>query len=269
MAKVLRTQHAPAAVRKEYHRRLLKMVRDMNRSVEYWLLSAYRKNEGRIVKDEAPEPPSKVPSTWLSWALRRLQRFWTRKWRDTAETLASWFVSRTQSSSGNQMKAAMKAAGFTVKMAPTRATNDVVKALIAENVALIKSIPERYFGDIESLVQRSVSQGKDIQFLRDELQNRFSVTENRAKLIARDQSDKAFQAIKRSECKDLGITEGIWVHVPGTKQSRRTHMQMNGKRFKLDEGLYDSDLGRKVLPGEAVACRCTYRAVIPEFGDTQ
>ncbi len=42
---------------------------------------------------------------------------------------------------------------------------------------------------------------------------------------------------------------------------------MNGKRFRLDEGLYDSAVGRKVLPGELVACNCTFRAVIPEFGD--
>ena len=116
-------------------------------------------------------------------------------------------------------------------------------------------------------MQRSIIQGRDVASLRDELQGRFGVTRNRAKLIARDQSNKAFQAIKRAENQQLGIKEGIWVHVPGTKSSRKTHMRMNGKRFKLNEGLYDSDVKRKVLPGELVACNCVYRAVIPEFGD--
>lgn len=161
----------------------------------------------------------------------------------------------------------MKAAGFTVQIHPSRVLNDTVKALIAENVSLIRSIPQQFFQQVESLVQRSIIQGRDVASLRDELQGRFGVTRNRAKLIARDQSNKAFQAIKRAENQQLGIKEGIWVHVPGTKSSRKTHMRMNGKRFKLNEGLYDSDVKRKVLPGELVACNCVYRAVIPEFGD--
>lgn len=99
------------------------------------------------------------------------------------------------------------------------------------------------------------------------LPNAYAITKRRAKLIARDQSNKATQAIRSIEAKELGITEGVWVHVPGAKSSRKTHMQMNGKRFRLDEGLYDSAVGRKVLPGELVACNCTFRAVIPEFGD--
>ena len=42
---------------------------------------------------------------------------------------------------------------------------------------------------------------------------------------------------------------------------------MNGKHFSLVEGLYDRTAGKKVLPGELVNCRCTYRAVVPDFGE--
>ena len=265
MAKLLRAQHPNAGLQKEYERKLLATLDEMQRSVEYWLLSAYRQNKQRIVQDA--EPPSQVPATWMQWALRRLQRYWLRRWRDRADILARWFLRRMRTTSAAQFKAAMKAAGFTVKMASSRVMNDVVKALIAENVSLIRSIPSQYFQQVESLVQRSIIQGRDVAYLRDELHHRYAVTQNRAKLIARDQNNKAFQAIKRVENKQLGITEGIWVHVPGTKSSRKTHMKMNGKRFKLDEGLYDADVGRKVLAGELPCCNCTYRAVIPEFGD--
>lgn len=75
------------------------------------------------------------------------------------------------------------------------------------------------------------------------------------------------EAIQWVQDKELGITEGIWVHVPGKKTSRHTHQLMNGKKFVITEGLYDSDVKRKVLCGELPGCQCTYRAVIPEFGD--
>ena len=75
------------------------------------------------------------------------------------------------------------------------------------------------------------------------------------------------EAIKLSESRRLGVKVGIWVHIPGPKSSRKTHMQMNGKPFLLSEGLYDSNAGRKILPGELDGCNCTYRDFIPEFGD--
>ena len=100
-----------------------------------------------------------------------------------------------------------------------------------------------------------------------ELEKRYGVTRRRADLIARDQANKATEAIKRVEGQHLGVKVGIWVHIPGTKTSRATHKAMNGKPFLLSEGMYDSAVGRKVLPGELVACACTYRDFVPEFGD--
>lgn len=72
---------------------------------------------------------------------------------------------------------------------------------------------------------------------------------------------------KLAESKRLGVKVGIWVHLPGRKTSRATHMAMNGKPFLLSEGMYDSAVGRKVLPGQEPGCHCTYRNFMPEFGD--
>ncbi len=83
-----------------------------------------------------------------------------------------------------------------------------------------------------------------------------------------EQAFRAAEAIKRVEDERLGVKVGIWVHVPGKYTSRATHRAMHGKPFLLSEGLYDSAVGRKVLPGELVACQCEYRAFVPEFGDT-
>lgn len=251
MAKILRAIKANPGIRAEYRRRLEKLVDDMHASVLWWARAAYRKDEERIVQEQAHD---EAPWRSLFNVMGALRRYWLKKWDERAESIAWDLAYKTLNKTRASHKAAFKEAGMSVKMNGSRATNNVVQALIAENVSLIKSIPERYFGEVTSMVQRHISQGKNIAALEEELASRYEITRNRAKFIARDQSDKASEAIKRSECKQMGITEGIWVHVPGMKSARATHMRMNGKRFKLDEGLYDADVKKKVLPGELYNC---------------
>ena len=261
MAKILRAVHANAGVRAAYQRRLRKLIDEMQRSMVWWLRAAYRKDEARIIPDFAQDAS---PARMLQ---KVLNRYWMRRWDDEAANIAGDFIHKTQQRTTSSYEQAFRAAGFTVKMDPSRARNDVVQALIAENVNLIKSIPQHYFTEVNGLVQRSVSTGRDLGFLTDELEKRYGVTRRRADLIARDQANKATEAIKRAEDERLGVKVGIWVHVPGKHTSRATHKAMNNKPFLISEGLYDSAVGRKVLPGELVACQCEYRSFIPEFGD--
>ncbi len=257
--KILRAIKPNAGIRVKYRRRLEAMIDDMNRSVVWWLRAEYRRQEARITQDS--------PVADLSKRLGELFRYWMRRWQNKLEDFARDFVHSTERKTRNSMKQALRDAGFTVKFDSSRAEQTVVRALILENTRLIKSIPEEYFSNVFRIVGQGVSMGRNTAYIEEQLHQRYGITKRRAKLIARDQSNKATEAIKRVENRRLGITQGIWVHVPGTKSSRKTHIQMNGKRFRLDEGLYDSAVGRKVLPGELVACNCTYRAVIPEFGD--
>ena len=266
MPKLARAVHANPGIRAAYRRELDAMIKSMHKSVLWWVRAAYRQNEARIV-DNATLGEDASPSAWLSRVLRRLQRYWEKEWAEKADAIARRFVNSTQKQTGSSYLQAFKAAGFTVKAQPSRVMNDTVKALVAENVSLIKSIPSAYFDSLTGSVQRSISMGRNVKELeKDIFALRYS-SEKRAHMIARDQTNKATEAVKRAENKRLGITEGIWVHVPGRKSARRTHMDMNGKRFRLDEGLYDSNEGRRVLPGECVNCCCTYRPVIPTFGE--
>lgn len=259
MAKVIRAIKPNAGIRAKYRKRLVSLLDEMQRSVIWWLRAEYRKQETRIAQDS--------PASDLQDRLKRLFRYWTRRWRESAESFAREFVGSTRRRTEASMKQALNDAGFTVRMDRSRAMSDVARALFEENVNLIKSIPQHYFTEVTGLVQRSASMGRDVAFLTDELHKRYEITRRRAEFIARDQSNKATEAIKRVQDKELGITEGIWVHVPGKKTSRHTHQMMNGKKFVITEGLYDSDVKRKVLCGELPGCQCTYRAVIPEFGD--
>ena len=94
------------------------------------------------------------------------------------------------------------------------------------------------------------------------------VTERKAQLIAMDQTNKATQELELAQSRELGIKTGTWVHIPGEKTSRKSHEEMDGKEFDLDEGLFDYEVGKNVKPGELPYCRCTYRPNISELLET-
>lgn len=89
----------------------------------------------------------------------------------------------------------------------TSQMNNALQATIAENVGLIRSIPEKYFTEVEGLVMRSVARGRDLSYLTDELQKRYGITRRRAAFIARDQNNKATSVVQSARQQALGITQ--------------------------------------------------------------
>ena len=251
-------------IEREYRRRLNKLVKQMNDSVKWWLSAEYRRNEGKIESIVATDAS---PAVELQKELRRLFRRWEKVFSEQGKKIAYWLISRVKWRGQSAMKAALKAAGITVKFTPSRAEQYMMSSIIQANVALIKTIPQEYFGRVEGAVQRSVQAGRDLFSLTEELDKSYDITRKRAAMIARDQNNKATDGLNRVRDAGLGITEGIWVHVPGKKSSRHTHMLMDGKRFNLAEGMYDPAVGRYIHCGELVNCNCIYKPIIPTFGE--
>lgn len=269
MAKILRAIPVNAGVQAYYRKRLIKELKAMHKSVSYWVLTHYRMNEAEItgvVQDASPVKD-------ILKAFRHSMNAWLKRWDWLASWLAPRVVGKVNGTTTRSMAEAFKAAGMTVKFDESRSMNTTVEALIAENVNLIKHRMVRpYLAEVEEIILRGVTQGSDLGHIASELHKRYEITERRAKMIARDQLDKANQAIQRTRDLSLGITEGIWVHMPGQYTSRKTHIAMHGKRFKLDgppneRGLYDSAVKHNVLPASEPMCRCVYRAVLPDFGE--
>jgi uncharacterized protein with gpF-like domain len=72
-----------------------------------------------------------------------------------------------------------------------------VEAFTAENVALIKSVPDRLFPEIEQQVIAGVRSGQRYEEIAGKLSDRFAVAEDRAKLIARDQVGRSMPSCSR------------------------------------------------------------------------
>jgi SPP1 gp7 family putative phage head morphogenesis protein len=256
--KVLSVVRPNAGIEQAYRKRMQALIAEMDNSVRYWLRAAYRANEPVMAQD-------RTPADELRDAIRKLARRWQKNFDEAAPQLAEYFAQSVASRSSGALKAILKKAGFTVKFKMTRAMRDVMAATVGQQVSLIKSIPSRYFTNIEGLVMRSVQTGRDLGRLTQDLQQQFGVTRRRAAFIARDQNNKATASMTRARQDELGITQAIWVHSGAGKHPRPTHVAMNGKKYDVNKGMWDSAVNRWIFPGEEINCRCISRSIIPGF----
>lgn len=226
----------------------------MQKSVVYWLTANYKASGAAVAMDASP-------AVFMRDAMRKLAKRWTKSFDDIAQKLADRFAGDAMKNSDVSLRNALDTAGFTVEFKMTAPMNNALQATISENVGLIRSIPEKYFTEVEGMVMRSVARGRDLGTLTDDLQKRYGITRRRAALIARDQNNKATSVMQAARQKSLGITQGIWRHSHAGKEPRPSHVKADGKVFDIDKGLYLE--GKWVMPGEEINCRCTWSPVIP------
>jgi len=242
--------------RQRYLRRMLALIREMADSVTYWL-EAQRKAAPPILATDA------LPSAEMQAEVQRLFEQWRKRFEVEAPKMAGAFVRSQFSATNSAMRQALKDAGWSIQFTMTPAMRDAFEASLAENVGLIKSIPARYLQEVEGIVMRNYAAGRDLKSMAAEIRGRYKVAANRAVLIARDQSNKTNAVVQAARQTELGITEGIWLHSHAGKTPRPTHVAMNGKRYLISKGMYDSAVKKWIHPGELVGCRCVGRSVLP------
>ncbi len=203
------------------------------------------------------------PAADLAAIIRKLKNYFDHYFYELEPKVARKFTQRAKKSATVSLKNILKEEGFTVKFRLTRQMNDILQATIAENVGLIKSIHTAYFEQVQTIVMQAVKNGRDMNYIKKELVDRFRVSERKAKIIARDQTNKAMQAISRARSLEAGIQEATWVHIPGAKTSRETHKHFDGKPFDLNKGMYDKDVNKWVMPGELINCNCRFKLILP------
>lgn len=230
------------------------LIQEMNKSVVYWLSAAYKQNKPLLATDA-------LPSAELQKRIRELSHRWIKKFEDIARDIANDFVTKSRKSADASFMSALRDAGWAVDFTMTRPMRDAANAAIAENVGLIRSIPMQYFTDIEGIVMRGFTVGRDLHQITEELKKRYDVTDRRAALIARDQNNKLTAVVTRARRIELGITKAIWIHSKAGKEPRASHVAANGKEFDVDKGcLID---GEYILPGQEINCRCISKSVLP------
>ena len=261
--KTIRAIKVNPSIRASYRRAVTQMIDGMAADVEAALLAEYDSLEWRLAQDSAG--PWKSPAQRMEETLFDVMERWIRYFTREAPIIATKYIKRFWRRIRSNRRQALKDAGITIKINPSRLTDERFQAVVAYNVDLIRTIPAQYAERAKASIYKSLVSGKfDRRAMADELRDAYGMTEKRAVMIVRDQSAKAVQALAECTDRDLGITEGVWVHVPGRFTSRPTHVDMDGKPFKLSEGMYDPEVREKVKPGELINCACIYRPVLPE-----
>lgn len=257
--RALRSTKPNAGVRDAYAKKLRELVNALSAEVASAIKEAYGEDAPLIAQDAR----RKLPSEKLVDLMEKIRGRWAKRLEEEAPTIGRWFAGKVHSSVSRQKRSAVKDAGlpaaFSVNFDKGRVSDDVFNGIVQENTRLIKSIASSYLDDVEGIVMRSVTTGRDIKGLSSELSARYGVTKRRADFIARDQNNKATEALARAQDKAAGVTKGVWIHVPGKYSSRESHLKMNNKEFDLSKGLYDSEAKTWVLPGELPGCQCSYR----------
>ena len=134
-------------------------------------------------------------------------------------------------------------------------------AATKDNVALIKTIPEQYFDRVFSTVTDGWSQGLRWESLVEQIQRDGNITENRAKLIARDQTSKMNAAFNQERQQQVGIERYEW-STSQDERVRESHADMDGKTCEwANPPIVD---GEPVHAGEAINCRCTALPIVDE-----
>lgn len=120
---------------------------------------------------------------------------------------------------------------------------------LSENVSLIKNLTDKTYFNIETMLQREISEGTTRKIISHQLQVQFDMQARRAKLIARDQIGKYYGKVARARHEAIGVTEFTWWD-SGDRRVRPDHVGYSGNDYLYKDA---PDGG----PGQAVQCRCT------------
>lgn len=251
-----------------YVKELQKLTSAMNKECKEKLAELYKKGYPDIAFDESISSQVRI-------ALNQLNKKYSDKFSARSKVLVQSLLKKTNRYTNWQLNNSLKtmlgaaASQFTLSgSAISPEKSEIMKALLFENVSLIKSIPDEYFKQITGAVARSIENGEGIRWLAKELHSYGAKTERRAQLIAQDQTRKAYTSINLRNFQDSNIRKFKWLHSGGSRDPRPYHKDvLDGQIFDIDDPpIIDPRTGEKGYPGQLPYCRCTMAAVL-DFED--
>lgn len=240
-----------------YRKELVRLIDEMNASLAYWLEARYKENPaGAVSMDES------FVGT-LKRTMRNLGKRWQDKFDEAAPKLAEHYAKRAADRSTKVLDGILRDAGMVVDFKMTPAMRVVMDATVIENVSLIRSIAAEHLADVEQLVLRSASQGRDLATMSTELREKFDVPKKRAAMIALNQNNKMTATVTRVRQKEAGIDRAIWVHSTAGRKPRPEHVAFSGHEYNVAKGAFLE--GVWTWPGVEINCRCYSRPIIAGF----
>lgn len=247
-----------------YKRKLDKLINVMTSTVEKELKKLFKTDTAKeyYANDDSISSQARILTNAL------IEKF-NGMFASLSKPLAENMVSDASKSSAISLHSSLKelSGGLSIKTSSlSPETIDILNASTTENVALIKSISSQYLNGVQQAVMRSITMGGGLQDLIPYLQKSKEITYRRAKVIAYDQTRKAFNSISIGRMNSLGVKEFKWLHSGGSNAPRKLHIELSGKIFSLADPPVIEDNGKgkvtRGLPGQLVSCRCRLMPIV-------
>lgn len=249
--KVLPPQLQPNAIRLEYAKALHEILAPARALVIARVLPDIA---GLVRESERERTRTDAGGKKINETLDRISEDYYRTMTPRVlEQAAAKFAGRTSSFQREQLNKQIRAAvgvdviGTEPQLAPR------IADFTAENVALIKSVPQKYFDDVEKRLMAGLRAGDRAETIAEDLEERFGVAESSANLIANDQIGKLYGELNQVRQEALGIESFVW-ETDQDERVRPSHAELQGQTFRWDD-LPEVD-GEVAAPGRPINCRC-------------
>ena len=131
------------------------------------------------------------------------------------------------------------------------------------NIGLIRTDLTGTLDEVSALVEDAHRTGMRVEALAGSIAERFSVSDSRAELIARDQVLKLNAQISQTRLRAVGVERYTW-SASRDDRVRPDHEELDGQEFSFDDPpITCKRTGETNNPGEDFQCRCVAIPILP------
>ena len=238
------------ALENAFYKKLKKLTDKINRSVLYWSSATFNNNINKNLSKQ------------LVFNFNDLLTEWDKRLKPLCETLASRNIKEIEKYANTQFKSQNISFNFKRR---NKNINNQLLAGYERQLGLIKSLPNEIINNYKNFFLNNVG-NLDREALYKQFRIIGGISNRRAKLIARDQTQKAVNAYTQARAEALGFNYYQW-STAGDSRVSREHKHLNGRIYKYGEptAIIDS-YGNIGKPGDRVNCRCLALSIIIQPG---
>lgn len=250
-----------AGIQQEYSKAILTLVRKMGDEVKKTVRELFEAQAEDMAMDDSPSAQARI-------ALNGLMQKYEPLFNRIAKKATKRMVARTLRNSSVTLGMSLREMAVKLSIKPDLITDQMRELMTAgtnEAVSLIKLIPQKYLGEVQAQVMRSITGGQGLKELVPFLNEKYDGNIRHARNVALDQTRKIHTSLTAGRMEAIGVKEYQWVHTGGSTHPRPLHKQLDGEVFSLDKPPYIGDMyGQKVygMPGVLPNCRCVLRGII-------
>lgn len=258
----------PAGVADRYRAKLQFLTDRMTAETEREFLQLWRHDDvqeylaahSSVAMDISPASQARILANKLK---ERFDQIFNQHAKTYAEQMVDQANEESSAATFRSLKDLSGGLSFKTRGVMTPVMCEFMKASVAENVSLIRSIPHEYFRKIEGQVNRSIISGGGLEQLTKYFEEQHGVESRRAKNTAIDQTHKAYNGLNKGRMQAVGIKAFQWIHSGGGLHPRPLHESYNGRTFTWDKlPIIEEGTSERGIPGQAITCHCTMVPVV-------